>query len=777
MARKTRKSPSKTQTAQTGRSRAARRSAVVGVAAAIFITFAIITLLVYQNWPYLRHRPPFAWLNLQDDTASELRIEPLLAISDRPEQEPTIRFEDFMGAEACAECHTSEYAAWRSSTHGTAGGLPGKVGIIAPFDGAPIRYRDAIVEPQRRDDSTYVFVLRRPGRPDREFTVAAVVGGGHMLGGGTQSFFARFSDGTLRFLPFDFSKTSNTWFSQTRDSLHWIPVQGNLALEDLSEWPPHRVLGIESTLVNCQNCHGSQIDLTFDPAAGRYRTRFKSLAIDCETCHGPGRRHVEVMRSDRAAEQQDIGMHSLAALDKDRSLQVCFQCHAIKDVLQDDYLSGRPLERYFSFKMPMLAESPYHVDGRIRNFGYQQNHLYSDCYLNGSMTCVDCHDPHSQKYRDIWGRPLPGKLDDAQCIDCHASKARNLAAHTHHPAASPGSRCVACHMPFLQHPGIGNRVRFARSDHTIAIPRPAFDASLGITGACQQCHARVSVDSLEQRVRQWWGDIKPHPPAVEALHRSAPRRSRLLAARRLLEPAADHPMARYAALVAFIKRYLEPDMPALEPEIVDRLKRLAADADLDVRATALMALHLARGQDTALRSFLKQAIRAAAPEERRPLLDRWGMAVDYLGTEYAAAGRSQQALKAHRKALEVRPDDAVAWINLGNVYGNRGQLRVAAAAFQKAAEVDPLNTLALTNLGLALRRLGDTSGAIRAYEQAIARKPCESRAYILLAQLYVDLGQPSLATDVLSVARQQIPDDETLEILAREVGALTSQGR
>ncbi|MEQ9397944.1 MAG: hypothetical protein RJQ04_02135, partial [Longimicrobiales bacterium] len=33
-----------------------------------------------------------------------------------------VSHDDFAGAEACADCHTDQYRAWASSTHGRAGG-------------------------------------------------------------------------------------------------------------------------------------------------------------------------------------------------------------------------------------------------------------------------------------------------------------------------------------------------------------------------------------------------------------------------------------------------------------------------------------------------------------------------------------------------------------------------------------------------------------------------------------------------------------------------------
>src|SRR5204863_8367087 len=129
----------------------------------------------------------------------------------------------------------------------------------------------------------------------------------------------------------------------------------------------------------------------------------------------------------------DLGMEPLGTLSKEDSVTLCLQCHATKEVLREDpYMPGAPLEDYFSLKLPLLGQNPYHVDGRIRSFSYQGNHLFSDCYRNGSMTCVDCHDPHGQGYRDNFGRELPGRFDNGQCTGCHASKAATPALHSHH---------------------------------------------------------------------------------------------------------------------------------------------------------------------------------------------------------------------------------------------------------------------------------------------------------------------------------------------------------
>ena len=140
--------------------------------------------------------------------------------------------EDFAGAESCAECHEEEYAAWAGSTHGRAGGDPTPDILIAPFDGSAIRFADGEVVPRRNAQGGYEFLVRQDGFDDQVFSVDGVVGGGHMLGGGTQGFFTDQEDGTVRFLAFDWSRQEGEWFCNTGTRLDrgWVPPT-------LSDWP------------------------------------------------------------------------------------------------------------------------------------------------------------------------------------------------------------------------------------------------------------------------------------------------------------------------------------------------------------------------------------------------------------------------------------------------------------------------------------------------------------------------------------------------------------
>src|SRR5712671_3312703 len=75
-----------------------------------------------------------------------------------PAVDAAVTHEDFVGAAACASCHSSEYAAWKGSTHGQAGaGPPSAERVRGPFDGRPMRFRDALVTPSRTTDGGFAF--------------------------------------------------------------------------------------------------------------------------------------------------------------------------------------------------------------------------------------------------------------------------------------------------------------------------------------------------------------------------------------------------------------------------------------------------------------------------------------------------------------------------------------------------------------------------------------------------------------------------------------------
>jgi len=673
----------------------------------------------------------------------------------------TVTSGDFVGSDACSECHQAAFMGWSQSTHAKAGGPPGRVPVVASFTGAPIRFRDAVVIPQSRG-GVYTFVVRQDGRAPRTFRVDGVIGGGHMAGGGTQGFVSRFPDGTLRFLPFDFARRQGVWFcnTATRANKGWVPITTNLVLADCGDWPPARVLGDEVRFSNCQSCHGSQITVSLDTAARRYQTSFSSLGINCESCHGPGRSHVERVRDPRAVAAGDIAMQPLTTLDKDGSLDVCWQCHALKDQLRGGYLAGKNLEQYYSTRLSQLGGEAHLPDGRVRSFAYQQGHLYSACYVSGGMTCTSCHDPHSQAYRDVQGRQLAGRFDDRQCTACHASKATNPATHTKHAPGSEGSRCVACHMPYLQEPETGTAIRYARSDHAIPIPRPAVDSASGVRSACALCHTDRSEADLDAQVTAWYGSLKPRDDAIAQVFQGWDEQDVGVAATRLLLPDSPHTAAVFAGLARFADRLLSPDTPQLDDDAEQRLRQLSRHSDRDVRALSLAALHYARGDSPATRRFLATQLDSIGHDEAL-LRMRWAVALGYFADKLRAAGDPLAAVATYRKAAEIDPANVRVHLNLGIAHAEAGQYGDAVASYRRSLALDARQPLARVNLGIALAAQGDRVGAMGEYRRALSLNAHEALAHFNLANLYLEAGNLDSA---MAGYRRTIENDPSLPL-------------
>jgi len=592
--------------------------------------------------------------NLSDSTFPTLKYN-----------ETKISFADFIGSNQCQACHADIYEQWKGSSHALAGGPATANNIIAPFNGQPIVLDDVVVYPEQVG-STYRFRMVTPaGDIKQTIDVEFVVGKGLMYGGGTQTFFGKYEDGTYRFLPFDYSKHEDSWFVQLKSDEKWVKIRKDIKLDDLYNWPPHRTLGEINDISNCQQCHGSQI--IAKKVNDVYDVKFTSLSINCESCHGPAKEHATIMSgivNNVLNNDQGIGIQTAVGLSTDESLNMCFQCHAVKTPIRDDYLPGENLQEFYSLKLPLLGnENPFGLNGRIKTFGYSLNHLYSDCYLNGAMDCTSCHNPHSNSYQDIAGNALIGRFDDNQCLSCHMAKSNDITAHTYHKPESEGSSCVACHMPARQHLAIGTEIQYKRTDHTVAIPRPSFDAAQGLESACKQCHVDISEEDLQLTINDWYGPIKPLHPVIANRMKVNERTTGGDAAKVLLQPQHEHPMGQFANLTYFIKRYLSPGMTYLDLQIIEKLKDYTENEDIDIKALAYAGLHYSQYNNPQVKRFLTDEIKKLGQNEES-VRRRWGLILDYFGSVFYLSGDKAKAIECYELASEVLPDDPTIINNL-----------------------------------------------------------------------------------------------------------------
>lgn len=701
---------------------------------------------------------------------SVLVEEPL---SQTPKNAPS----GFVGSKRCAECHQEQFDEWEGSTHGKAGGPATEENVIGDFSGTPMVFKDALVRPFKDEKGAYFFELKLPDHDPNEYKVDYVVGGGFMEGGGGQSYFSRFQDGTVRLLPFEWSNRDGPWFVQT-EADNWLPVSEKVSIFDISTWPPQRVLG--SSLMfdqNCENCHGSQIELSYNPAQKKFKTDFTSLSINCESCHGPGQDHVQRVSANYDPEDPEIGMKSLATLSKEDSVKLCLQCHGVKHKLREDtYLPGMDFDEHFSMKIHTGFSKEFHPDGHIKKFQYQKNHLYSDCYINGSMTCVDCHDPHSLHYRDINGIKLIGKHDNRQCTSCHVAKSYDIEAHTHHRPQSEGSRCTSCHMPFLRHPAVGQHLNFFRSDHTISIPRPKHDASIGMENACFQCHRDKTTDQLDAQIKNWYGTLKPLKPIIKGMILSQESGGKRGSGNLLLQPG--FPIAEVDAFSQYLVSHFNPLVRQSEKDL-KKIRKYADSSDLDVSALGIAALQLASMHDPNLGEEVK-SLMVKAGKDTSAIDRRRTVALSKLGEAWLEKRKGEHALVAFSASHDLDEESPTALIGLAKAMLAIGKKDEAPHLLLKAAEFHPHNSsiqndigvfLAMGgnlleaenhikraiairgdnsayhyNLGVALNSSGKSEAALETFSEAVRLDPGNTKAHLSLGKLYDRLGRSEDAT-------------------------------
>lgn len=126
----------------------------------------------------------------------------------------------------------------------------------------------------------------------------------------------------------------------------------------------------------------------------------------------------------------------------------------------------------------------------------------------------------------------------------------------------------------------------------------------------------------------------------------------------------------------------------------------------------------------------------------------------------AAEGKKQhyeESEKAYRKAIELNPDLAEAWMGLGTTLRYIGRAKDAEDALRKALNLKPVLGGAWYNLGAILAERGDKEGAKDAYEKATGADPSFVPAWIFLGALHFEQRNMAAAVTAYTEATKLDP--------------------
>jgi hypothetical protein len=348
----------------------------------------------------------------------------------------------------------------------------------------------------------------------------------------------------------------------------------------------------------CLFCHANRVT----PREG-YRNRYETpllplgSGIGCESCHGPGRRHVE-------SGGADFTIVSPAHLEPSLREAVCQQCH-LKGAARVtrpgrkplDFRPGLPLEEFWTVFVHASAgpsrKTASHVEQMYQSLCFQRSSA------KGKLGCISCHDPH----RVIEPERRVGFYRH-RCLKCHQEHGCSQ-PEAERRKQEPQDSCIACHMPRYK---TLNLVHVADTDHTVVRHRDKMGAD-----PYKPRGPRAGIDLVDFHRKGSGGQDK------EGIRALGIALVTLAAEEEALAPVASQ------RAVELLERALE-----FFPE------------DAAVWESKAHALWMLRRPAEALASF--QAALARGPERERSLVGAAQMSV-VLGQGEAAVGYWRRAVK------------------------------------------------------------------------------------------------------------------------------------
>jgi predicted CXXCH cytochrome family protein len=495
---------------------------------------------------------------------------------------------DYVGSEACGQCHAGEYVKWRKSFHsrtlydaveGTVIGdfNAGVLDVPAIMDipnhkerrlerielkGAPY-----IAEVFTRRDATgrlrYYMSLRERteaegwpvglsrntyGHGDDDITLPRISGRRPMVqeviwtfgNRRHQPYVTRWqpakdepdpaNDGAFWTLPFFYNDAEHKWqycgfrrYTESCAKCHttgikttqiaWRPVQQPIAVT------PQK-----------------QLLYTLRPSEDGWAEG----AVGCENCHGPGLEHVRaVERVGRAkyAELRKAGAKPPSIFSGGRSsgeslyrlTQQCDSCHNFHTESSITWIPGPHGHDRDAKHDPLVPEEDtFHMqhfpDGSKKSpcsIGtvYRESKMYK-----AGVACFDCHDPHGSEHFGSLRLPIS---DNSLCISCHVDLSEPVAQtlHSKHKEASPGNRCVVCHVPRHMIFTNGQQMMSDRiHNHILSVPKGGAPQGAPPT-SCNICHHDRDESWSAAEIRRLWpADAKSagHATVNEEAVRRAP---------------------------------------------------------------------------------------------------------------------------------------------------------------------------------------------------------------------------------------------------------------
>ncbi len=136
---------------------------------------------------------------------------------------------------------------------------------------------------------------------------------------------------------------------------------------------------------------------------------------------------------------------------------------------------------------------------------------------------------------------------------------------------------------------------------------------------------------------------------------------------------------------------------------------------------------------------------------------------------YHQYGDLQKAQEFIKKALEIKPDDAISLFIQGIIFLSKEDVRQAIEYFERSRKNGEFTWGLAYNLSLCNYILGNTGKSIRLLNYAIQKDPFQIKSYLLLAQIFINQNKMDAAKEMIKKAKKIKPADKQLDALISEI--------
>lgn len=453
---------------------------------------------------------------------------------------------DYAGSRTCEDCHEAQFASWQHSPMRNMTRDAATATIRAPFDGVSIRVGTDTATMEMQGGARFVRVATDKGVA--RYRVTKVIGGRYRedfvgIDVTTATNPVTGGIGVERVLPATFVFATGSWrykgysvMVKERPEMSVRAVWANECISCHNTLPlatmlydelygpglpsyqgklsdrllPTSLMWTASSRDDAGLARALTDEITFLggtpppspklrdvlPAAATASEQYLDgkhlveLGVGCEACHNGARAHATdpaklptfAVRSDLVGMTPPPGQAGSRAQWINKT---CAKCHTVL------------FTRYpWTWEGGERRKNP---GGSTTNSGEGRDFQLGGCA--SQMACTTCHDPHAADAPAAMAA-LATPAGNPVCLTCHTAYATPaaLAQHSHHAAGSPGTSCIACHMP-RKNMGLDYAlVRYHRIGSPTDRKRVEADRPL----ECALCHADKTVDELVRTMETWW---------------------------------------------------------------------------------------------------------------------------------------------------------------------------------------------------------------------------------------------------------------------------------